>query len=209
MLQQATFYETGNAHIDAAWLWPWTETVDVVKRTFATALQLMNEYPHYTYTQSAAQYNEWMAQKYPEMDAEIAQRIKEGRWEVVGGMWVEPDLNMPDGESLVRQLLVGKRCSSMTMAWMCASAGIRIRSATTGRLPQIYKKIRHRLFRHQKMTWNDTNQLPFKLFWWQSPDGSKVLTYLPHDYVNDRSRPEPAGATTWPSRASGPRARPS
>ena len=72
---------TGNSHIDAAWLWPWTETVDVVKRTFGTALQLMNEYPTYTYTQSAAQYNEWMADKYPELNDEIKKRIKEGRWE--------------------------------------------------------------------------------------------------------------------------------
>ena len=109
LLETATFHLTGNSHIDAAWLWPWTETVDVVRRTFGTALQLMNEYPGYTYTQSAAAYNEWMAEKYPSMNAEIKQRIKEGRWEIVGGMWVEPDLNMPDGESLVRQLLVGKR----------------------------------------------------------------------------------------------------
>ncbi len=98
-MQTATWHLTGNSHIDAAWLWPWTETVDVVKRTFGTALQLMYEYPQYTYTQSAAAYNEWMAQKYPDMNAEIAKRIKEGRWEIVGGMWVEPDLNMPDGES--------------------------------------------------------------------------------------------------------------
>ena len=65
MLQASTIHLTGNSHIDAAWLWPWTETVDVVKRTFGTALQLMNEYPDYTYTQSAAQYNEWIADKYP------------------------------------------------------------------------------------------------------------------------------------------------
>ncbi|EQD71788.1 Glycoside hydrolase, family 38, core domain protein [mine drainage metagenome] len=64
-LQEATFHLTGNSHIDAAWLWPRTETVDVVRRTFGTALQLMDEYPTYTYTQSAAQYNEWMAEKYP------------------------------------------------------------------------------------------------------------------------------------------------
>ena len=69
----------------------------------------MNEYPDYTYTQSAAQYNAWIADKYPQMNEEIKQRIKEGRWEIVGGMWVEPDLNMPDGESQVRSLLVGKR----------------------------------------------------------------------------------------------------
>ena len=109
MLQQSTFHLTGNSHIDAAWLWPVTETVDVVKRTFGTALQLMNEYPDYTYTQSAAAYNEWIADKYPQMNEEIKQRIKEGRWEIVGGMWVEPDLNMPDGESQVRSLLLGKR----------------------------------------------------------------------------------------------------
>jgi alpha-mannosidase len=86
LLRKATFHLTGNSHIDAAWLWPWTETVDTVKRTFGTALQLMYEYPEYTYTQSAAAYNDWLAQKYPGMNAEIAQRIKEQRWEVVGGM---------------------------------------------------------------------------------------------------------------------------
>jgi alpha-mannosidase len=184
LLQEATFHLTGNAHIDAAWLWPWTETVDVVKRTFGTALQLMYEYPQYTYTQSAAAYNEWMAQKYPDMNAEIGQRIKEGRWEVVGGMWVEPDLNMPDGESLVRQLLVGKR-------WYKQAYGVDVRIGWnpdsfgyTWQLPQIYKKSGVDYFVTQKMTWNDTNQLPFKLFWWESPDGSKVLAYFPHDYVN-------------------------
>ena len=109
LLQQATYHLDGNGHIDAAWLWPWTETVDVVKRTFGTALQLMYEYPGYTYSQSGAAYSEWLEQKYPDMNDEIKQRVKEGRWEIVGGMWVEPDLNMPDGESLVRQLLVGNR----------------------------------------------------------------------------------------------------
>jgi alpha-mannosidase len=184
VLQQATFHLTGNAHIDAAWLWPWTETVDVVKRTFGTALQLMYEYPDYTYTQSAAAYNEWMAEKYPEMNAEIAQRIKEGRWEIVGGMWVEPDLNMPDGESLVRQLLVGKR-------WYKQAYGVDVRIGWnpdsfgyTWQLPQIYKKSGVDYFVTQKMSWNDTNQLPFKLFWWESPDGSKVLAYFPHGYGN-------------------------
>jgi alpha-mannosidase len=184
LLETTTFHLTGNSHIDAAWLWPWTETVDVVHRTFGTALQLMNEYPGYTYTQSAAAYNEWMAQKYPPLNNEIKQRIQEGRWEVVGGMWVEPDLNMPDGESLVRQLLVGKR-------WFKQAYGVDVRIGWnpdsfgyTWQLPQIYKKSGIDYFVTQKMSWNDTNQLPFKLFWWESPDGSKVLTYFPHDYVN-------------------------
>jgi alpha-mannosidase len=184
LLKQATMHLTGNAHIDAAWLWPETETVDVVKRTFSTALQLMNEYPDYTYTQSAAAYNEWMAEKYPEMNEQIKKRIKEGRWEIVGGMWVEPDLNIPDGESTARSLLIGKR-------WFQKEYGVDVKIGWNPdsfgynwQLPQIYKKSGVDYFVTQKMAWNDTNQLPFKLFWWESPDGSKVLTYFPHDYVH-------------------------
>ena len=176
---------TGNAHIDAAWLWPWTETVDVVHRTFGTAIQLMSEYPQYTFTQSAAAYNQWMEEKYPSLHQQIADRVKEGRWELVGGMWVEPDLNMPDGESLVRQLLVGKRYFhqkfgvDVRIGWNPDSFGY------SRQLPQIYKKSGIDYFVTQKMAWNDTNQLPLKLFWWQAPDGSRILTYFPHDYVND------------------------
>jgi alpha-mannosidase len=179
----------GNSHIDAAWLWPGSETIDVVKRTFTTALQLMNEYPDYTYTQSAAQYSSWMADKYPQLNEQIKQRVKEGRWEIVGGMWVEPDLNLPGGESLVRQLLVGQRefqrlyGVTARIGWNPDSFGY------NWQLPQIYKRSGLDYFVTQKMHWNDTNQLPFRLFWWQAPDGSKVLTYFPTDYVHDNVNP--------------------
>lgn len=189
MMAQATLHLTGNSHIDAAWLWPWTETVDTVKNTFSTALQLMNEYPTYTYTQSAAAYNDWVARDYPEIDTQIKRRVKEGRWEVVGGMWVEPDLNMPDGESQARSLLIGKR-------WFQQHYGVDVRIGWNPdsfgynwQLPQIYKKSGVDYFVTQKMEWNDTNKLPFKLFWWESPDGSKVLTYFPHDYANTNLNP--------------------
>ena len=179
----------GNAHIDAAWLWPRSETVDAVRRTFTTALQLMNEYPNYVYTQSAAQYYAWMADKYPDLNDQIRQRIKEGRWEVVGGMWVEPDLNLPSGESQVRQLLVGQRFFkkeygvTARIGWNPDSFGY------NWQLPQIYKRSGLDYFVTQKMHWNDTNQLPFRLFWWESPDGSKVLTYFPTDYVHPDLNP--------------------
>ncbi len=188
-LAKAKIDLAGNAHIDAAWLWPRTETVDAVRRTFTTALQLMNEYPDYTYTQSAAQYTEWMAEKYPKLNDQIRERVKEGRWEIVGGMWVEPDLNLPDGESLVRQLLVGQRYFKQQygvearIGWNPDSFGY------NWQLPQIYKRSGLDYFVTQKMHWNDTNQLPFRLFWWESPDGSKVLTYFPTDYVHDNVNP--------------------
>jgi alpha-mannosidase len=93
--RQLSVHLTGQSHIDAAWLWPWTETVDVVRRTFATSLQLMNEYPQYTFSQSASAYSEWVDEKYPALHDAILKRVNEGRWEMVGGMWVEPDLNIP------------------------------------------------------------------------------------------------------------------
>jgi alpha-mannosidase len=184
ILQTANIRLTGNSHIDAAWKWPWTETVEAVRTTWSTALQLQREYPQYTFTQSAAAYSDWMCDKYPEMCRQMKESYKQGRWEIVGGMWVEPDLNMPDGESLVRQLLIGKRSFKETfggdvrIGWNPDSFGY------TWQLPQIYKKSGIDYFVTQKMMWNDTNKLPLKLFWWQSPDGSRVLTYFPHDYVN-------------------------
>src|SRR3984885_1147815 len=189
VLSQAIIDEAGNSHIDAAWLWPRSETIDAVRRTFTTALQLMDEYPNYTFSQSAAQYTEWIAEKYPQMNDQIRQRVKEGRWEIVGGMWVEPDLNLPDGEGLVRQLLVGQRYFNQQygvtarIGWNPDSFGY------NWQLPQIYKRSGMDYFVTQKMHWNDTNQLPFRLFWWESPDGSKVLTYFPTDYVHDNVNP--------------------
>ena len=188
-MSEARVVLTGQSHIDAAYRWPWSETVDVVHRTFGTALQLMNEYPHYTYTQSAAQYYAWMASKYPAVNEEIAQRIKDGRWEVVGGMWVEPDFNIPGGESQVRQLLIGKR-------WFEKEYGVDVRVGWNPdsfgfdwQLPQIYKKSGVDFFMTTKLGWNDTNKLPFHLFWWESPDGSRVLTYFPPAFASSDLSP--------------------
>ena len=185
MKKTYTIKAIGNAHMDMAWLWPWTETVEVTRNTYSTVLQLMRQYPQFVYAQSQVRTFEWMEEKYPAIFKEIQQRVKEGRWELVGGMWVEPDLNMPDGESFVRQLLVGKRYFrdkfgvDVRIGWNPDSFGY------NWQLPQIYKRAGIDYFITQKMAWSDTTQFPHKLFWWQSPDGSKLLTYFPHDYVND------------------------
>ena len=187
LLSGATVHLVGNSHMDAAWMWPWTETVETARQTFGTSLQLMDEYPQYTYTQSAAQYFEWMQDKYPVMFDRIRKRADEGRFEAVGGMWIEPDLNIPDGESQVRQILVGKRYFQKNLGidvkvgWNPDSFGY------NWQLPQIYSKSGIDYFVTQKMGWNETNQLPLKLFWWQAPDGSRVLTYFPHGYGNGTS----------------------
>src|SRR6202795_3712961 len=183
-LKQFAVRAVGNSHIDMAWLWPWTETVEVVRNTFQSVLDLMREYPDFKFTMSSARTYEWMQEKYPDLFEQIKQRVKEGRWEVIGGMWVEPDLNMPDGESLVRQILVGKRYfqknfgADIKIGWNPDSFGY------NWQLPQIYKKSGIDYFVTQKLMWaHEFTTFPYKLFWWESPDGSRLLTYFPHDYA--------------------------
>src|SRR5208337_2470620 len=185
-LKQFTVRAVGNSHIDMAWLWPWTETVEVVRNTFQSVLDLMREYPDLKFTMSSARTYEWMQEKYPDMFEQIKQRVKEGRWEVIGGMWVEPDLNMPDGESLVRQILVGKRYfqknfgADIKIGWNPDSFGY------NWQLPQIYKKSGIDYFVTSKLLWaTDYTKFPYRLFWWEAPDGSRLLTYFPHEYAND------------------------
>ena len=184
-LQQFTIRAVGNSHIDMAWLWPWTETVEVVRNTFRSVLDLMREYPDFKFTMSSARTYEWMQEKYPDLYHEIEQRVKEGRWEIIGGMWVEPDLNMPDGESLVRQILVGKRYFQnnfgvdVKIGWNPDSFGY------NWQLPQIYKRSGMDYFVTQKLMWaHEFTTFPYKFFWWQAPDGSRLLTYFPHDYAD-------------------------
>jgi alpha-mannosidase len=183
-LQQFNIRIVGNSHIDMAWLWPWTETVAVVRNTFQSVLDLMREYPDFKFTMSSARTYQWMQEKYPDLFKQIEQRVKEGRWEIIGGMWVEPDLNMPDGESLVRQILVGKRYFQknfgvdVKIGWNPDSFGYNYQ------LPQIYKKSGMDYFVTQKLLWaHEFTVFPYKLFWWQAPDGSRLLTYFPHDYA--------------------------
>jgi alpha-mannosidase len=145
----------------------------------------MNEYPQYTFSQSASAYSEWVDEKYPALHDAILKRVNEGRWEMVGGMWVEPDLNIPDGESIVRQILIGKRYIQqhygvdVSIGWNPDSFGF------NWQLPQIYKKSGIDYFMTTKLNGNETHKLPLKLFWWQSPDGSRVLSYFPNGLGGD------------------------
>lgn len=178
------FRMIGHGHIDPVWLWRWTEGVSVVHSTFRSALDRMKENPEMVFTCSSAQFYQWVSENDPEMLREVRQRIKEGRWEVVGGWWVEPDVNMPSGEAMVRQglygqltleKLVGKRA---TVAFNADSFG------HAGTLPQIFTKqgLNNYVFMrpgpHEK-------EIPADLFWWESADGSRVLAYRIQDSYND------------------------
>ncbi len=175
----------GNAHVDAPWLWPWSEAMSVVHSTFRSALDRMNEDPDFTFTASSAQFYEWVAATDPTMMEEIRKRVAEGRWDVVGGWWIEPDVNVPNGESLVRQGLYSQRLFQHLFG-RPAQIGFNPDSfGHPGTLPQILKLeglhgyVFMRPQAHEK-------KLPADLFWWEGADGTRILTYrIPYSYGLD------------------------
>ncbi len=172
-------YLIGNAHIDIAWLWRISETKHVARNTYRTVLENMKEYPELFYAQSQAITYEWMEKEYPDVFKEIKKRVKEGRWEIVGGMWVEPDCNLISGESWVRQILYGKKYFrekfgvDVKLGWNPDSFGY------NWNMPQIYKKSGIDYFVTQKIWWNDTTVFPYYAFYWKGVDGEELLTYFP------------------------------
>ena len=178
----------GHSHIDVAWKWPLAETVRKTSRTFSTATTLMDEYPEYVFTQSQPQLYQYAKEHYPELYGKIKQRVKEGRWEVTGGMWVEPDCNLISGESFVRQFLHGQRFfekefgKRTRVCWLPDAFGY------AAAMPQIMKKAGVDYFHTCKMNWNDTNKFPHNTFMWQGLDGTQVLSYMasPPNYNGQR-----------------------
>ena len=186
--KEYTLHLTANAHIDLAWLWRWKETVQICHDTFSSVVDKMQRYS-FTFTQSQAQTYKWIEERYPDLFREIQKAVRQGKWEIVGGMWAEPDCNLIDGESWVRQILYGRKyfkerfAQDAKIAWNPDSFGY------NWSMPQIYKESGFNFFITQKIGWNDTNIFPYHLFWWQSPDGSRILTYFPYERYNFTIQP--------------------
>jgi alpha-mannosidase len=173
---QYKLYMIGNAHIDIPWLWPWPESMSVGLSTFHAALDRMNEFPEFKFTASSAQLYEWAAAADPSLNAEIRKRVAEGRWGVVGGWWIEPDVNIPNGESLIRQGLYGQRVFQQLLG-QTAQVGFNPDSfGHPGTLPQILKLQGMRAYVFMRPN-NHEKELPADVFWWQGEDGTRILTY--------------------------------
>ncbi len=196
---------TGHAHIDLAWLWPYAETRRKVRRTFSTAVALMegsNEYlahSGFRFNQSTAHYYAQLEEDDPPLFEQVKAKVAAGGWETVGGMWVEPDTNMPTGESLTRQILYGQRYFERTfgvrhrVCWLPDCFGF------SGGLPQLLCQGGMDSFFTIKVNWNETNTIPADLFWWEGIDGSRVLTHTfnnPREGYNGAVTPE-CTLKTW------------
>ncbi|WP_099223028.1 alpha-mannosidase [Listeria costaricensis] len=172
----------GNAHIDPIWLWRWQEGFQETKATFRSALDRLAEYEDFIFTSSSAAIYQWVERNDPEMFEEIRQRVQEGRWVICGGWWMQPDCNIPSGESFARQGLQGQ-CYFEEKFGVMAKVGYNVDSfGHNGMLPQILKKsgMDHYLFMRPAP---DEKGLPARLFLWESADGSRVSAFrLPFEY---------------------------
>jgi len=169
---------TGHAHLDVAWLWPLWRTRQKAGHTFATVLRLMDEYPDFCFTASTPQVYQFVKDDFPELYEQIKQRVGEGRWEPIGGMWVEADCNVPSGEALVRQFVHGMR-------FFQEEFGVRDRVlwlpdvfGYSAALPQILRGVGIDTFMTTKISWNQFNRMPNDTFRWRGIDGSEVLTHF-------------------------------
>ncbi len=169
----------GHAHLDLAWLWPIRETIRKGIRTFATALDLMDRYPDYVFGASQPQLYQWIKDRVPPLWSRLRTRVAEGRWEPQGAMWVEADTNLPGGESLVRQILYGKRLfrrefgAEINHLWLPDVFGY------SGCLPQLLRQAGVEYFMTTKLAWNIVNKMPHHTFIWKGIDGSAVLAHMP------------------------------
>ena len=172
-------HAVANAHIDTAWLWPFRETIRKVARTFSNVLALMEEEPEMRFASSQVQHLAWMAEFQPQMFERIKQRVAEGRWLLLGGTWVEPDGNMPSGESFARQFLLGQTWLQDTFDMTADTFWLPDTFGYSAGLPQIARLAGCDTFITQKLSWNSVNVFPHTTLEWEGLDGSRLLTHFP------------------------------
>ncbi|MBP7310804.1 MAG: alpha-mannosidase, partial [Candidatus Cloacimonetes bacterium] len=185
-----TAYSVGQAHLDLAWLWPLKESRRKGGRTFANALRLLEQYPEYIFGASQAQLYQWIKEDYPQLYAQVKERIKQGRWEVQGSSWVEFDTNLISGESIIRQFMYGKRWFEKEFGFAPSCLWLPDCFGFSGNLPQYLKGCGVDWFMTQKLSWNESNTFPHHLFMWEGIDGSRILAHqLPTNDYNFSNNP--------------------
>ncbi|MCG8307934.1 MAG: glycosyl hydrolase-related protein [Cytophagales bacterium] len=170
----------GHSHLDLVYQWDYKEFQRKIGRTHSTTLNVMREFPEYLFCQSQLKLYEDLKELYPEIYEGIKQKVKDNRWEVIGGMYVEPDCNLISGESFIRQLYHGHKIAkdefgtASSVCWLPDVFGI------SWFIPQILKRTGYKyLITNKPVIWNDTNEMPANSFWWEGPDGSKIFVHLP------------------------------
>ncbi|NIM48530.1 MAG: hypothetical protein GTN62_02490 [Gemmatimonadales bacterium] len=184
-IRRDTFHLVGNSHIDAAWLWRWQETIDVIRNTWRSSLKLADIFPGYRFAASSAAFYDAMDHLEPSLADSLRRAEESGLWSAVGGWWVEPDLNVPAGESLVRQGLYGQHYFQRRYGHRSKIAWTPDTFGYPWTVPQILRRSGFDAFVTQKIRWNDSTEFPHDAFYWEGRDGTQIFSYNPYGYVSD------------------------
>ena len=180
----------GHTHIDVEWLWARAQTREKIQRSFSTAKALMDKYPEYKFMLSQPELYRYLKEEAPEKYAELKALVAEGRWEPEGSMYLEPDCNLTSGESLIRQIMHGKRFFREEFRKECKILFLPDVFGYSAALPQILKKSGVDYFVTAKIGWNDTNKMPHDTFYWEGIDGTEIFTSFitTQEYVRDENQ---------------------
>lgn len=179
--QHSEVIAIGNCHIDTAWLWPYAETRRKIARSWASQLDLLERYPEYVFAASQAQQFQWLLEDHPKLFKRIQDAVKEGRFIPVGGSWVENDTNMPTGEAIVRQFLLGQRFFEEHFGMRSRTFWLPDTFGYSAQIPQLCRGAEMDRFLTQKLSWNNINRFPNTTFNWVALDGSQVICHMPPD----------------------------
>ncbi len=182
-MDKRKIYLIGNAHLDPVWLWRWQEGFQEIKATFQSALDRLDEFKDLVFVCAGASYYKWVEENCPPMFRRIQDRVTEGRWVLTGGWWLQPDCNLPSGESFARHALYGQRYFMKKFGRYCET-GYNVDSfGHDGMLPQILKLSGLKNYVFMRPDPEENPDIPGSLFEWESPDGSRVLAYrIPFSY---------------------------
>ena len=186
----AKLYLIGNAHLDPVWLWRWQEGFSECLATFRSALDRMNDFDDFKFTSACAVYYEWIEKIDPDMFEEIKKRVKEGRWNIVGGWYLQPDCNMPDGESFARHSLIAQRYFKEKFG-VTVTTGYNVDSfGHNAGLPKILKASGMENYVFMRPSLEEQGRTE-SIFLWESDDGSSVNAYrIPWFYNYDLGKME-------------------
>ncbi len=173
-----TITAVGHTHIDVAWLWPVKQTREKMIRSMSTACKLLDENPDFTFMYNQCVLFDWLKEDAPELFERIKKHVQSGRFEIEGAMWLEPDVNLISGESLIRQILYGFQYQQSEFGVTPRTLWLPDTFGYTATIPQLMKGANLDIFVTSKCSWNDTNRMPYDTFEWQGIDGSNVTAFL-------------------------------
>ncbi|PWN53731.1 putative AMS1-alpha-mannosidase, partial [Violaceomyces palustris] len=176
--EDTLIWSLGHTHIDSAWLWPYSATQQKVARSWSTQLDLMDRYPEFRFTASTAQQFQWLEQLYPELFKRVQDKVKEAKFQPIGGSWVECDANMPSGEAFVRQFVYGQRFFQTRFGKRCNIFWLPDTFGYNAQIPQLARQAGCDYFFTQKLSWNNINRFPHNTVMWVGLDGTQIMVHL-------------------------------